>query len=73
LRDDTPSPTGWEEWQIRVVPPVQVWDGSRYWNPDDPAAPQSCFEPLFLLQLITIQVVSPDGKIIENRQVVKGG
>lgn len=73
LRDGAPSPEGWGEWQIAVVFPVRVWDGSRYWDPSDSASPATCFEPLYQLQLINIRVVNPDGRIIESREVVKGG
>lgn len=73
LRDNTPTPVGWGDWQIAVVHPIRVWDGSRYWDPTDSATPATCFEPLYQLQLINIRVVSPDGRIIETREVVKGG
>ncbi len=75
LRDDTASPEGWDEWQIRIVEPVQVWDGARYWDPRtaDSESRPSCYEPVYQLQLITIEVRSPDGRIVETRQVVKGG
>lgn len=72
LQSDVASPTGWDEWQITIIPPILVWDGTRYWNPYDASSPSSCFEPVYQLQLITIRVVSPDGRIIETRQVVKG-
>lgn len=72
LQNEVESPTGWQEWQITIIPPIRVWDGTRYWDPYDAATPATCFEPQYQLQLITIRVVSPDGRIIETRQVVKG-
>ena len=66
------NPPGWDDRQITVVGPVKVWDGARYWDPNDPAAPKKCFDgDGFLLQLVTMQVTSPDGRIIETIQVVK--
>ena len=66
------SPPGWAGSQLAIVAPVKVWDGTKYWDPNDPSAPATCFDnDGFKLQLITMQVSSPDGKIIESVQVVK--
>lgn len=73
LHTDVANPAGWSDWQITIVEPIEVWDGSRYWNPYALPEDANCFEPLYQLQLVTIQVVSPDQRIIETRQVVKGG
>ena len=65
-------PPGWVDSQLTVVEPVKAWDGSQYWDPADPAAPQPCFDSEgYLLQLVTLQVTSPDGDIIETLEVVK--
>ena len=72
MRDQVVNPTGWADYQLKVVQPVQVWDGTQYWDPS--AAPQSCYDSAgFKLQLVTIQVTSPNGKIIESLQIVKDG
>jgi prepilin-type N-terminal cleavage/methylation domain-containing protein len=66
------NPPGWNDSQITVVQPIKVWDGARYWDPYDPLAPAPCFDDLgYELQLVTMQVTSPDGAIIETVQVVK--
>lgn len=79
IRSKVANPPGWADHQITVVRPVKTWDGSRYWDPYDPAAPDTnpvdpaaCFDGAGrLLQLVTLQVISPDGEIIETMQVVK--
>lgn len=72
IRDGVVNPTGWADYQLTVVRPVEVWDGTRYWDPS--LAPQPCYDSGgFKLQLVTIQVSSPDGKIIEDIQIVKNG
>ena len=72
VRSLVATPGGWNNSQITVITPVKVWDGSRYWDPYDPVAPAPCFDnDGFELQLITLQVTSPDGAIIESVQVVK--
>lgn len=70
IRSTVVNPPGWADSQLTVRPPVKVWDGTRYWDPA--AAPQTCYDSDgFLLQLVTLQVTSPDGDIIESIQVVK--
>ncbi|MEO7397541.1 MAG: hypothetical protein ABIW84_03150 [Ilumatobacteraceae bacterium] len=72
IRDGVINPDGWGDYQLVVLPPVKVWDGELYWDPA--MSPQSCYDSSgFKLQLITIRVTSPDGKIIEDLQVVKDG
>ncbi len=68
-------PPGWQaDPQLTIVQPIKVWDGNQYWDPYDPSAPATCFDDDgFELQLITIQVTSPDGSILETVQVVKDG
>lgn len=70
IRNTVVNPPGWGDLQLTVVEPVKVWDGSRYWDPS--IAPKPCYDSDgFLLQLVTLQVVSPDGDIIESIEVVK--
>lgn len=70
IRSSVVNPPGWGDSQITVLAPVKVWDGSRYWDPA--AAPKPCYDSDgYLLQLITLQVTSPDGDIIESIEVVK--
>lgn len=76
IRTTVINPPGWTDSQLTVVTPIQVWDGTRYWNPADAltATGKDCFDSDgFELQLITIQVTSPDGRILETLQVVKDG
>jgi len=69
IRDQVVNPDGWGDWQITVLYPVKIWDGTNYWEPvASPNGP--CFEDR-LLQLIELQVSSPAGDIIETIQVVK--
>ncbi len=70
LRSDVFNPADWDDKQLEVLYPVKIWDGTKYWEPA--SAPKPCFDvDGFLLQLITLQVTSPDGDIIETIQVVK--
>ena len=71
IRSQVVNPPGWADSQITIQQPVLAWDGSRYWDPYDPAAPSACFDPDYLLQLVTLRVTSPDGQIIETNEVVK--
>lgn len=74
IRDQVVNPPGWADSQITVVAPVLVWDGNRYWDPADPVAPKKCYDSdKFYLQLVKLQVNSPDGVIIETNEVVKRG
>jgi hypothetical protein len=68
--DDLDAPEGWAPAQITVVEPVRVWNGTDYL---DPRSQGLCFEPMYQLQLITIQVTDPGGVIVQTRQVVKDG
>lgn len=70
IRDRVVNPDGWQDFQIKVLYPVRIWDGTNYWEPA--VAPKPCFDSDgYLLQLIELQVSSPDGRIIESTQVVK--
>ena len=70
IRDGVVNPPGWSDYQLTVLAPVMVWDGSQYWDPV--SAPKPCYDSDgYLLQLVTLQVTSPDGEIIETLQVVK--
>lgn len=70
VRAEVVNPPAWEDSQLTILPPVKVWDGSQYWDPA--VAPKPCYDSDgFRLQLITMQVTSPDGDIIETLQVVK--
>lgn len=61
----TSSPENWPSAQIEVVPPVLFWDGTGYQS--------VCYTERNLnLQLVTIRVKAPDGKIVESVEVVKG-
>jgi len=72
IRDSVMNPAGWADYQLRLVGPVEVWDGTKYWDPA--AAPQPCYDSAgFKLQLVQIEVISPSGKIIEDLQIVKDG
>ena len=76
IRTTVINPPGWGDSQLTVLAPVQVWDGTRYWDPADAltATGKDCFDSDgFELQLVTIQVTSPDGRILETLQVVKDG
>jgi Tfp pilus assembly protein PilV len=70
IRTGVVNPPTWEDRQITVLYPVKIWDGNNYWEPA--TAPQPCYDADgYLLQLVTLQVTSPDGRIIETIQVVK--
>lgn len=59
------NPEGWDPALINVVPPILFWDGDVYQT--------TCYDDENInLQLITIQVQNPDGKVVESVQVVKG-
>lgn len=72
IADTTEPPPGWSDSQLVIVAPIKVWDGNTYWDPADTSDPDDCFQAEgFSLQLITIQVTDPDGKLLESVQVVK--
>lgn len=62
----TSNPEGWPTANIRVVPPVLYWNGDIYQS--------TCYdnEDGILLQLVTLEVRNPEGRIVETVQVVKG-
>lgn len=63
-------PYGWSGSQLRIVPPLDVWNGStwvQYTTATD------CYDDYGLkLQRITVEARSPAGEILETVQVVKG-
>lgn len=62
----TSNPENWLAANIEIVPPVLFWDGVSTYQ-------TTCFDDSGInLQLITIQVRAPDGRIVETVQVVKG-
>jgi hypothetical protein len=62
----TANPEGWPAEQISVVPPVLFWDGDSTYQ-------TTCYDDSGVnLQLITIEVRGPNGRIVESVQVVKG-
>ena len=71
VRSNVASPVGWQaSSQLLIVDPVKIWDGQQYWDPD--LSPEPCYDNIgYELQLITIQVTSPDGDILETIELVK--
>ncbi len=62
----TSNPEDWAPSQISVVRPVLFWDGVDEYQ-------STCYDDGGItLQLITLQVRRPDGRIVESVQVVKG-
>lgn len=70
--DAVPHPQDWQDWQIRIVPPVQFWNAANldadpdveyFFGPD-------C-DPSLTLQLVEIEVRNVDGNIIESVEIVK--
>jgi type II secretory pathway pseudopilin PulG len=58
------GPDGWDPQTQLSITSVQYWDGSTYQS--------QCFDDAgFRLQLVTIQVTSPDGEVLEDVAVVK--
>ena len=67
VRTAVPPPPGWETAQLRIVPPVLYWDPSLRFQ-------DQCFDDYgYELQLIELEVVSPNGDIIERVHAVIGG
>ena len=59
------NPAGWPTTGIAVVAPVLFWDGDQY--------PGTCHDNDGInLQLVTLRVTSPGGKIVRMLQVVRG-
>jgi len=61
----TSNPRNWSKDLIQVVRPVKFWDGKTAFG-------DVCYGAGINLQLITIQVSAPDGRIVESVQIVKG-
>ena len=67
-----PNPQDWKDWQIRVIPTVQFWNsGNLDSDPDIEFFFGTGCDPSLTLQLVTLQVRSPSGKIIESVSIVK--
>lgn len=70
--DAVPNPQGWEDWQIRIVPPVKFWNSQDL---DSDSIKEYVFgsecDPSLTLQLVTLEVRSTDGRIIESVEIVK--
>jgi hypothetical protein len=59
------NPDGWPATHITVLQPVLFWDGDQYQS--------TCYDNFGInLQLVTLQVTNPTGKVVETVQVVKG-
>lgn len=70
--DNVPHPQGWEEWQIRILPPVKFWNaGNLDADPDVEYYFGSDCDPSLSLQLVEIEVRNTDGNIIETVEIVK--
>jgi Tfp pilus assembly protein PilX len=64
-------PSGWDPDQINVDADIDVWNGVEWVDYDEAA---SCLDDLGLtLQRVRLHVTNPDGRIIEDREVVKRG
>ena len=62
----TSNPEGWVDDRISVLEPVLFWDGDSTYQ-------TTCYDDGGVnLQLITIEVRDPEGRIVESVQVVKG-
>ena len=60
------NPEGWPAGNLTVLQPVLFWDGDQY--------QATCHDNDGInLQLVTLQVKSPSGKIVRTLQVVRGG
>jgi type II secretory pathway pseudopilin PulG len=59
------NPDGWPAADITVLSPVKFWDGDQYQS--------NCYDNNGInLQLVTLQVRSPNGKTTRTLQVVRG-
>lgn len=66
IRTSVTPPPGWSSDQLRIVEPVQFWDPGLEFQ-------ASCYDDFgFDLQLIELEVASPDGTVIERVQSVIG-
>ncbi len=62
----TSNPESWADDRISVLQPVLFWDGDSTYQ-------TTCYDDGGVnLQLITIEVRDPEGRIVESVQVVKG-
>lgn len=67
VRAAVPPPPGWDEAQLRIVPPVRYWDPRLRFQ-------DVCYDDYgYELQLIELEVSSPDGEVIERVHAVVGG
>jgi hypothetical protein len=67
VRAAVPPPPGWDAAQLRIVPPVRFWDPRLQFQ-------DACYDDYgFELQLIELEVSSPDGEVIERVHAVVGG
>lgn len=70
--DGVPNPQDWQDWQIRVVGPVQFWNsGNIDADPDIEFFFGSDCDPSLSLQLIELEVRSTNNRIIESVEIVK--
>lgn len=70
--DGVPHPQDWQDWQIRIVPPVEFWNaGNLDADPDVEYFFGSDCDPSLNLQLVEIEVRNIDGRIIETVEIVK--
>jgi prepilin-type N-terminal cleavage/methylation domain-containing protein len=63
-----PVPSGWDANSAITIISVDYWNGDTFGGPclDDDA-----HDHLLTLQLVTVQVTSPDGRAVESVSVVK--
>jgi len=67
-----PNPPEWKDWQIRIVPTVKFWNASNIdSDPDVEYYFGNTCDPNLQLQLISLEVKSPSGRIIETVDIVK--
>lgn len=74
IADGVANPEGWSTWQISVVGPIQFWNAADVNNDRVPeySFGSNCQEDVGLsLQLIKLQVRSPNGRIVETVEIVK--
>ena len=74
VADGVSNPEGWSNWQISVVGPIQFWNATDVNNDRVPeySFGSACHEDVGLsLQLIELQVRSPNGRIVETVEIVK--
>lgn len=72
IRTQVDNPPGWDADQLRIVPPVKLWDGVQFLDPAE--SERACSEhenENKRLQLITIEVRDTAGQIVETIDIVK--